>query len=67
LESHCRRWVKLRCSCGGIALGDILLVTTGRLTSEVLLKAAWVGLRMLASENAATSLEVELAGKLTFR
>lgn len=48
----------------GIALDDKLLVTTGRLTSEILLKAARVGLPMLASRNAATSLAVELAKKL---
>lgn len=48
----------------GIALEDKLLVTTGRLTSEILLKAARVGLPMLVSRNTATSLAVELAGKL---
>jgi len=48
----------------GIPLDDKFLVTTGRLTSEILLKAARVGLPMLASRNAATSLSVELARKL---
>jgi FdhD protein len=48
----------------GISLEDKLLITTGRLTSEILLKAARVGLPMLASRNAATSLAVELAAKL---
>jgi len=48
----------------GIHLDDKLLVTTGRLTSEILLKAARVGLPMVVSRNAATSLAVELARKL---
>jgi FdhD protein len=48
----------------GISLDDKLLVTTGRLTSEILLKAARVGIPMLVSRNAATSLSVELARKL---
>lgn len=47
-----------------IPLDDKLLVTTGRLTSEILLKVARVGLPLLASRNAATSLSVELATKL---
>lgn len=48
----------------GIPLGDKLLLTTGRLTSEILLKAARVGVPILVSRNAATGLAVELATKL---
>ncbi len=48
----------------GIPLHDKLLLTTGRLTSEILLKAARVGVPVLVSRNAATSLSVELARKL---
>jgi FdhD protein len=48
----------------GIPLEDKLLLTTGRLTSEILLKAARVGVPVLVSRNAATSLSVELAKKL---
>ncbi|MBI5018089.1 MAG: formate dehydrogenase accessory sulfurtransferase FdhD [Deltaproteobacteria bacterium] len=48
----------------GIPLEDKVLVTTGRLTSEILLKAARVGFPILASRNASTSLAVELAVKL---
>ncbi len=48
----------------GIPLADKLLLTTGRLTSEILLKAARVGVPILVSRNAATGLSVELAQKL---
>jgi FdhD protein len=48
----------------GIPLGDKLLLTTGRLTSEILLKVARVGVPVLVSRNVATSLAVELARKL---
>ncbi|MHB8762886.1 MAG: formate dehydrogenase accessory sulfurtransferase FdhD [Deferrisomatales bacterium] len=47
-----------------IPLEDKVLLTTGRLTSEILLKAARVGIPVLVSRNAATSLSVELAQKL---
>lgn len=48
----------------GIALGDKVLITTGRLTSEMLIKAAKVNIPILVSRNTATSLAVELAGPL---
>ena len=48
----------------GIPLSDKLLLTTGRLTSEVLIKAAKVGIPVLVSRNTATSLSVELADSL---
>ncbi|MDW7710404.1 MAG: formate dehydrogenase accessory sulfurtransferase FdhD [Deferrisomatales bacterium] len=48
----------------GMTLGDKMLLTTGRLTSEILLKAARVGLGVLVSRNAATGLAVELAQTL---
>ena len=44
-----------------IPLRDKLLITTGRLTSEMLIKAARVNIPVLISRNAATSLAVELA------
>lgn len=47
-----------------IALHDMLLITTGRLTSEILIKAAKVGIPVLISRNTATSLAVELATSL---
>lgn len=47
-----------------IALHDMLLITTGRLTSEILIKAAKVGIPVLISRNTATSLAVELAKSL---
>jgi FdhD protein len=45
----------------GIPLGDKMLITTGRLTSELLIKAAKVNIPVLVSRNTATSLAVELA------
>jgi FdhD protein len=47
-----------------ISLGDKLLLTTGRLTSEILIKAAKVNIPVLVSRNSATSLAIELAGSL---
>lgn len=48
----------------GIPLSDKLIVTTGRLTSEILIKAAKVGIPCIVSRNTATSLAVELAKAL---
>ncbi len=48
----------------GIPLRDKMLVTTGRLTSEMLIKAAKVNIPVVVSRNTATSLAVELAGSL---
>ena len=47
-----------------IPLEDKMLLTTGRLTSELLIKAAKVKMPVLVSRNAATSLAVELAASL---
>jgi FdhD protein len=47
-----------------LPLTDKILITTGRLTSEILIKAAKVGLPVLVSRNTATSLAVELATAL---
>lgn len=48
----------------GIPLDDKMLITTGRLTSEMLIKAAKVNIPVLVSRNTATSLAVELAVSL---
>ncbi len=48
----------------GIPLRDKMLITTGRLTSEMLIKAAKVGIPVVVSRNTATSLAVELAVSL---
>jgi FdhD protein len=48
----------------GLSLEDKLLITTGRLTSEILIKAAKVRIPVLVSRNTATSLAVELAHSL---
>lgn len=47
-----------------IGLEDKMLLTTGRLTSELLIKAAKVNMPVLVSRNTATSLAVELAASL---
>ncbi|MEW6666252.1 MAG: formate dehydrogenase accessory sulfurtransferase FdhD [Thermodesulfobacteriota bacterium] len=44
-----------------VSLGDKLLITTGRLTSEILIKAAKVGIPVLVSRNTATTLAIQLA------
>ena len=48
----------------GIPLRDKMLITTGRLTSEMLIKAAKVGIPVVVSRNTATSLAIELAVSL---
>lgn len=48
----------------GLSLNDKMLVTTGRLTSEIVLKAARVGLPMLVSRNTATTLAIRMAETL---
>ncbi len=47
-----------------LSLEDKFLITTGRLTSEILIKAAKVRIPILVSRNTATSLAVELAKSL---
>jgi FdhD protein len=46
---------------GGVVLTDKLLLTTGRASSEIVLKAARVGIAVLVSRSAATRLGVEVA------
>lgn len=45
----------------GIELSDKLVLTTGRVSSELLIKAAKQGIPMVASRSAPTSLAIELA------
>ncbi len=47
-----------------IPMHDKMLLTTGRLTSEIIIKAAKVGIPVLVSRNIGTSLAIELAGSL---
>lgn len=47
-----------------LPLDDKIIVTTGRLTSEVVIKAAQAGIPVLVSRHAATRLAVELANTL---
>lgn len=47
-----------------IPLDDKMLITTGRLTSEILIKAAKVNIPVLISRNTATTLAIELAQSL---
>lgn len=48
----------------GTSLEDKVLITTGRLTSEMLIKAAKVRVPVIVSRNTATSLALELAKSL---
>jgi FdhD protein len=48
----------------GVSFDDKLLLTTGRLTSEILIKCAKVGIAVLVSRNTATTLAIELAKTL---
>jgi len=52
------------CLLAGISLEDKILLTSGRLSSEILLKAAKLQLPVVVSRAAPTSLCVELAEKL---
>jgi FdhD protein len=48
----------------GDSFDDKLLLTTGRLTSEILIKCAKVGIAVLVSRNTATTLAIQLAKSL---
>lgn len=52
------------CMLAGISTSDRLLVTTGRVSSEMLLKTARMGIPVVASLNSPTRLATELASKL---
>ncbi|NTW36444.1 MAG: formate dehydrogenase accessory sulfurtransferase FdhD [Syntrophobacteraceae bacterium] len=52
------------CFLHDVSLTDKLLITTGRLTSEILIKVAKVGIPVLVSRNTATTLAIELARSL---
>jgi FdhD protein len=52
------------CFLNNIPTKDKVLVTTGRITSEILLKAAKMQISMLISRSAATSLSLQLAETL---
>jgi len=52
------------CLLAGIATGDKIIITSGRLSSEILLKAAKLEIQMLISRAAPTSLCIELAENL---
>ncbi len=53
-----------QCLVQGISLQDKVLITSGRLSSEMLLKAAKLQIPLLISRSAPTSLSVELAEAL---
>lgn len=53
------------CFLGGIPTHDKVLLTTGRITSEILIKCAKARIPVLISRSAATSLAVQLARELT--
>jgi FdhD protein len=52
------------CFLTQVDTSDKILVTTGRITSEILIKAAKMKIPMLISRSAATSLSLDLAHKL---
>jgi len=47
-----------------ISLNDKLLITTGRLTSEIVIKTAKIGIPVIVSRNTATNLAIKLAESL---
>jgi FdhD protein len=52
------------CLKDGISIGDKILVTSGRISSEILVKVAKLGIPILVSRSAPTTLSIELAEKL---
>ena len=52
------------CFLRGVGTDDKILVTTGRITSEILIKTAKMQIPMLISRSAATSLSLDLANNL---
>lgn len=52
------------CLLGGIETADKMIVSTGRVASEILLKTVRIGVSVLASTAVATSFSVELARKI---
>jgi FdhD protein len=50
-----------QCFLDNLLLGDKALVTTGRITSEILIKTSRMGIPILISRSAATSLAIALA------
>jgi FdhD protein len=46
-----------------IPIEDKILLTTGRVSSEILVKAAKLGVAMLVSRSSPTDLALELAGR----
>ncbi len=52
------------CFLSGIPTDDKILLTTGRITSEILIKCAKVGFSAVVSRSAATAMAVELAREM---
>ncbi len=53
-----------RCLLDGLERGDKLLLTSGRVSSEIVLKAAKLGVPLLVSPSAPTELAVQMARRL---
>lgn len=53
-----------RCFLDGIDLADKILLTSGRISSEILIKVAKMGIPIIVSRSAPTALAVKLAEKL---
>jgi len=54
-----------RCLLEGIAVGDRILITSGRISSEILFKTAGSGIPVLVSKSAPTDMGVDLARELS--
>ncbi len=52
------------CFLDGVDMGDKVLLTTGRISSEILIKVARMGIPIIVSRSAPTALAVNLAEKL---
>lgn len=53
-----------RCFLDGIATNDKILITTGRISSEILIKVAKMGVPLIASRSAPTDLAIKHADEL---
>lgn len=53
-----------RCFFDGVPMDDKILLTTGRISSEILIKSAKLGVPVLVSRSAPTDLAVQHAGEL---
>ncbi|MFZ5640163.1 MAG: formate dehydrogenase accessory sulfurtransferase FdhD [Bacillota bacterium] len=53
-----------RCLLDGVPMDDKIFITSGRISSEILLKTAKAGIPVLVSRSAPTALAIEIAGQV---